>query len=81
MSCEVLLHTPERIVVRGHVDEEAVHSLTGWSGVVRHAYWRHAFTPYSQRQLFQVRRSRYVEARKKGPGAFPVTVLDIRRQP
>jgi len=78
VKSKILLRTHERIVVRGHVSAADVHRLTGWRGVVRHVYWRHAFTPYAQRQLFQVQRSRYVEAHKKGPGAFPVTVMDLR---
>jgi len=80
MTDRVLLRRSDRIVVRGHVSADEFHDITGWRGVVRHVYWRHAFVPYTQRQLFRVERSRYVEAHKgKGPGAFPVTIMDLRR--
>ncbi len=79
MRKEILLRTPQRVVVRGHLSEREVRQITGCaSGIVRHLYWRHAFTQYRQPLLFEVPRSRYVEARGKGRGAFPVTVLDVR---
>ena len=73
---DVLVFTADRVVVRGHLSADEFFRATGRSGAIRHVYWRHAFTPYAQHQLFHVPRSRYVEARGKGRGAFPVTIMD-----
>jgi len=78
---ETILQTEQRIVVRGHFSDEEMRRLTGWSGEIRHAWWRHAYIPLRQCQLIAVPRGRFVEARKKGRGAFAVTILNIRREP
>jgi len=77
---EVLDSNDIRIVVRGHFTAEEMQRLTGKVGFAKRTWWRHAYTPLRQRQLIPVRRSRFVEARKPGRGAFAVTVLVIRRE-
>lgn len=78
---EFLIKTENRMVVRGHFNPDEMQRLTGFQGVVRQQFWRHAYTPWKQQQLIQAERGRYVQARKKGPGAFAVTILDINRTP
>ena len=78
---EFLIKTGERIAVRGHFSPEEMQRLTGFQGSVRQMYWRHAYTPLKQQQLIATPRGKYVRARKKGPGAFAVTILDIVRNP
>jgi len=75
---EIVLQTAHRLVVRGHLTTEEVRRLTGAVGSARQTWWRYAYTPLRQRQLITVPRGRFVEARGKGPGAFKVTVLDLR---
>ena len=78
---EFILKTDHRIVVRGHLSADEMQRLTGWSGDIRHAWWRHAYTPARQRMLIAVPRGRFVESRRgKGRGAFAVTILNIRRE-
>lgn len=76
---EIILQNDRSVVVRGHLTEAEMQRLTGWSGSARHTWWRHAYTPWRQRQLMPTPRGRFVEARKKGRGAFAVTILIIRR--
>jgi len=76
---EIVVRDERRIVVRGHLSAEEMRRLTGWSGIVRHELWRHAYVPLRQRQLIPTPRGTYVHARRHGPGAFEVTILDIRR--
>jgi len=77
---EILINTPSRIVVRGHFNPQEMQRLTGFQGGIRQEYWRHAYSPWKQQQLIATERGRYVKARKKGPGAFAVTILDIDRK-
>ncbi len=76
---EIIMNTPDRIVVRGHLTAEEMRRRTGWSGYVQQTWWRHAYMPLKQRQLIAVPRGKYVNARRAGKGAFAVTILDIRR--
>jgi len=77
---EILIKTDDRIVVRGHFSPDEMQRLTGFQGSIRQTHWRHAYSPLKQQQLIATPRGKYVQARKKGPGAFAVTVLDINRK-
>jgi len=81
LAGERLLSTPGHIVVRGHFSTTEMRRLTGWPrGYVRHMLWRYTYIPLRQRQLFAAPRGRYVPASHPGPGAFPVTIIDIVKQ-
>lgn len=76
---EIIIENQNRIVVRGHFSPEEMQRRTGFIGSVQQTYFRHAYTPWRQKQLFVAPRSKYVRARKKGRGAFAVTVLYLEK--